>query len=103
MLWAILVLTTLASTISLATASANRDLVREMRIEQRVRTSTGLIVTLMLASLAVAVLWTLYAFQVGDWRFAAIQWMPIVLDWIGRAANRAKDKTQRVVQPVVYR
>jgi hypothetical protein len=32
--------------------------------------------------------WTWYAVDVGDWRFAAIVWIPAIFTWIGRLANR---------------
>lgn len=91
-IWAILILTSAMATVGLATAQANEQLYRDLRVERRARMGVGLAVLFMLAAIATATLWTIYAFQVGDWRFAAIQWIPVVMAWIGKAAVNAKPK-----------
>lgn len=93
-IWAILILNTLAAAIGVAFAGANDQLMRELRVENRARMGRGQAVVLSLAALAVVVLWTVYAFQVHDWRFAAITGVPFVLGWIGRSAAKAKAKRE---------
>lgn len=94
-LWIILINSTVVSVIGLATAGVNEQIYRELRVHRRIRYSKGLIFLLSLLSLCNVVLWTRYAFDVGDWRFAAIAGVPFVIGWIGRLAIRASQEDRQ--------
>lgn len=44
-----------------------------------------------------AVLWITYSFEVQDWRFAAIWWIPAILAYVGRLVGDSKHR-QAVVR-----
>lgn len=91
LLWLILAATTTQSAAWMATSSNNRQfmaLAREHKVELRV--SPGLTGFSIVMGLVVAAGWTVYSFQVDDWRFAAISWIPIVFGVIGRVASLGK-------------
>lgn len=60
---------------------------RGIEIERKLR--GGLVAggVFIVAGLTLATCWTVYAFQVEDWRFAAIAWIPILAGWINRAVR----------------
>lgn len=88
MIWTILAITALSNVIAVALASAHERVTQATRAAlKRERMGGGLIslgLLLSLFNIALATCWTLYAFEVEDWRFAAITWIPIVLGWIVR-------------------
>lgn len=85
-IWLILILTTLVSTYTAVMAGANEHVYRAARVAAKTsRQSTTLTIVNMLAACGIAACWTVYAFEVGDWRFAAITWVPIVTNVMLRA------------------
>lgn len=91
-LWLILAVVTLASVLSVAVVNINREVARVTNAAMKEHGIAGCSLALvwMLSGLTVAVLWSVYAYQVNDWRFAAIVWVPIVSRWISQAAEKAK-------------
>jgi hypothetical protein len=86
----ILTTVTLASALGMAVVSLNREVAQATNTALRENKISGcsLAIIYMISGLVVAVLWTVYAFQVKDWRFAAIFWIPIVFRWISRYAEK---------------
>lgn len=91
-LWLILATVTLASVLSVAVVGANREVSQATRAAMKQYGVAGCSLALiwMLSGLVIAALWTVYAYQVKDWRFAAIVWVPIVSRWISQAAEKVK-------------
>jgi len=90
-IWTILIATVVANLFGLALASANERVQQATRaaIKQQggLRGGITTAVVAVLAGLTIATCWTVYAFQVDDWRFAAIAWVPVVAGWINRAVR----------------
>lgn len=95
-LWLILAFVTLASALSVAVVNVNREVSRATKAAMDQHGIGGCSLTLiwMTSGLVVAVLWTVYAYQVKDWRFAAIVWVPIVFRWISQVAEKVKVRTR---------
>lgn len=91
LVWLLLAVTTLHSCVWQAMSTNNRAiaaLLREHKAE--VRVSQGLTVFSQVLVLTNIGLWTAFAVVVGDWRFAAIVWVPYVFGIVGRIAARGK-------------
>lgn len=86
----ILATVTLASALGVALVGINREVTQATNVALRQNKISGcsLAIIYMISGLVVAVLWTVYAFQVKDWRFAAIFWIPIVFRWISQYAEK---------------
>lgn len=48
----------------------------------RNRLAAGCVIVAL--AFATGALWTVYAVQVNDWRFAAVYWVPFAMGWLGR-------------------
>jgi hypothetical protein len=89
-LWALTVSAVLVALCSIVIqANADPELQRVAR-EAAVRRRTpvrraGLVVTGLIFSNGVS--WTLMAFGSGDWRWAALFWVPFAAGWLGRAVH----------------
>jgi hypothetical protein len=88
----ILALVTLSSALSAAMVMVNREVSHAIKstVKQYGWAGCSLTMVWMTSGLIVAGLWSLYAYQVHEWRFAAIIWVPIIFRWIGIAAEKAK-------------
>lgn len=91
MIWTILIATALINLVSLALAGANQRVhqatIAAIKREDGLRGGVTLGAVALLSGLSLATCWTVYAFQVEDWRFAAIAWIPIVTGAISRAVR----------------
>lgn len=88
----ILITVTLASVLSATLVSANREVSRATKaaMNQYGIARCSLTLIWMISGLGVAALWTMYAYQQQEWRYAAIIWAPIVIRWISQLAEKAK-------------
>lgn len=78
-LWAILGVNLLVAMTALAFTGANDEIVRQIHALSKsnpLHISKPAGCLFALCPLATASLWTVYAVQVDDWRFAAISWIP---------------------------
>lgn len=91
MIWTILITTVLTNLLALAVSSANERVHQATRaaVKRERKFRGGIVAGLLFMALGwtQATCWTVYAFQVEDWRFAAIAWVPIVAAWINQAVR----------------
>jgi hypothetical protein len=89
-LWTLVALSTLSGALSLALTQVNPQYRKAHQAAIKHVSVTGIPAGCVLAVAAVLMIaaWTWYAVDVGDWRFAAIVWIPAIFTWIGRLANR---------------
>ncbi len=92
-LWLLLGIALFYALATVAMAGANAAAQAEIRATLRRRgvSGPGLVIMWLLASLAMASLWTVYAVQQSEWRIAAIVWLPMLAGWVARlAGNRSQ-------------
>jgi hypothetical protein len=94
----ILILVSVASVLALAVVMVNREVAQATQTAMKQHGVAGCSLALiwMISGLAVAALWTVYAYQVRDWRFAAIVWIPIICRWIGNVAEKATRREVKI-------
>lgn len=90
-LWLLLAVATLTSVVNVAIATAHGEVTAVARamMSRPDRSASAARIGCMMLVLAWTMggLWTWYAFSVGDWRWAALFWVPFVINWIGKAAQ----------------
>lgn len=86
----ILAFVTLVSVLQVAVVAINREVSRATKaaMNQHGVAGCSLAWIWIICGLVVAVLWSIYAYQVHDWRFAAIVWVPIVFRWVAQVAEK---------------
>jgi hypothetical protein len=83
-LWTIFAATCFVNLVALLMAGANEQYVAQVNHIQKQKWRANVFGSLLLAlvSYSIPFLWTWYAFDVGDWRFAALAWIPKVASWV---------------------
>ena len=94
-IWMLLAMSTLSAFASIALTSANREATEAMRASMRQHGVAGIPVGCLLAIMSFAALglWTWYAVDVQNWRFAAIVWVPVVARWLGALTTKRRRYT----------
>ncbi|HEX6970254.1 MAG TPA: hypothetical protein VF174_15775 [Micromonosporaceae bacterium] len=88
--WILLGLSLLTGALTMALTQVNPEYRRAHRAALKQVGVAGVPAgcVLAVAALLMVATWTWYAIDVGDWRFAAIAWVPALFTWIGRLATR---------------
>lgn len=97
-IWIILMLSVFSGGLSLATLNAMAEmqaLGREVMRKNGLNPMAPMGCLIALAGVVQMAAWVVYAFQVQDWRFAAISGIPFLISWVGRSLHgrAAKVKT----------
>lgn len=89
-LWLLLGMSVVMTLASVALTAANAEATTASKAAFRkygvAGAPLGCVITVV--ALANACLWTWYAFDVNDWRFAAIFWLPMTSRWIVAATKK---------------
>lgn len=96
-IWMLLIVATLIGAYSAALTAANREAAQAAReATQRYGVAgvhAGCVIALL--TLIAIALWTWYAIDVRDWRFAAIAWIPFLLNLVSRTVSDPKRRPLR--------
>jgi len=96
-IWILLMLSVFQGALALATLNANaelRQISREIFRKHGMGIGAPVGCLIALAGVGNMTAWTVYAFQAGDWRFAAIPAVPFLVSWAGRALYSWAGKPQ---------
>lgn len=94
--WLLLGMSLVMTLASVALTAANAEATAASRAAFRRYGVAGAPLGCVIAVVALvnACLWTWYAFDVHDWRFAAIAWLPMTSRWIVSATKKRADVTR---------
>ncbi len=95
--WALLGAVTFVSVVNLALMSVNAEAEAAAKAVFRRQGLGGVPLGCLspLLSIVIGGLWTWYAVDVGDWRFAALFWVPFAINWVGKIARRSPKRVTR--------